>query len=555
MSKKSGRNGIGFKNSRHLIDMEARVLWVTAYKHLGREKWHSARSFEEYLTCFERIRHLDPVCFIDEPHASAVKVSRILPYDEQDTFFPKYLLRQREILESDDFLMPIPKTSWAAFESAEYSIVNFSKTCLLRRASELFPGYTHYAWIDFGYAKKPGDAVPEHFECTRLIDHDKILIAACRDVFLDDSGVPMYGAWGSTNPQDATVYNWNNPHRVHKDFHYLLQCNLYIVPKNLTHWLEREMERSIQRHHDLGIANHDEPFFLPIIHDFRNRFRIYIKTLWTADWGWFTDRGSFRIQKKDGRLIYKTSGGDGRRNESMLWCIRQADQRYNWPDFDPLTIYTNDFRTVPGSYSISGHDMLDRLVPDFTFYDWKGVLNRDYDDIITAISSAGQEPFTVNKVGWIGTMSHQYRQVLMDIAAGNPDMFECTLMNWGPDYDTPNKFVSLEELVRTYSILIDVEGYGYSARVKYLLWARRPLLLVDREHKEFYYQWLVPWLHYIPVRRDMSDLVEKTRWCLDHYDHAMCIAQRAYEFSTVHLTRDACYKRWDEIISTAKSLA
>lgn len=540
-----------------------KLLWVTAYKELGRKNWHGNRSFDDYLECFRRICHIDPVCFCDEPYAAQIRqlgVSRVLPFDEQDTFFPKHLDRQREILQSEAFerIAPRPRHEWEwlpGFLSPEYGVLVFSKTCLLRRASELFPEYTHYAWIDMGYAKTPTDAIPKNFDCVRLVDEDKILIASCRDIFFDETGEPMYGAWNSNDRRYATKYNWNNPRQVLKDFHYLLKGNLYIVPKKWTHWLEREMDRSIELHHELGIANHDEPFLLSIVHDFRNRFYIYINSVWTGDFGWFTDRGSFRVEKRNGRLTFKSSGGEANRNESVFWCIQQADQRYNWPDFAELTIYTNDFRTVPGSYSISGHDEFDRLVPDFTFHNWETILDRDYDELVAAISNAGQKPYRVNKVGWIGKMSHGYRQILVDIAAQHTDMMDCVIMDWGPDYKSPTKFMTLEELTETYSMMIDVEGYGYSARVKYLLWSRRPLLLVDREHKEFYYQWLVPWQHYIPVRRDMSDLVEKVRWCLDHYDHAKCIAERAYEFSTVHLTRDACYKRWDEIISTAKSLA
>ncbi len=530
--------------------MKTRVLWVTAYKHLGRESWHSSRSFEEYLTCFHRIKHLDPICFADEPHASIIKeqtgLSHVLPYNENDTFFPKYLQRQKEILESGDFFMPIQKTSWAAFEKPEYGLVNFSKTCILRRASELFPEYTHYAWIDFGYAKKQSDAIPKNFECSQLIAYDKILIASCRDLFFNEDNEPMYGAWGSRDRNHASAYNWNNPHRVHTDFHYLLQGNLYIVPKNLTHWLERQMEHSIIRHHNLGIVNHDEPFFLPIIHDFRDKFYIYIKTEWTGDWGWFTLRGSFTVEKKNGKLIYKTSGCDGTRNESVFWCIQQADMRYKWDDFQERRFYTNDFETESGCYAITS--TFEKAIPDFHFYNHEGVLNRDYDELVQSISKASLEPFTINKVGWIGRRSHGYRQWLMDIANNNQDMFDCQFMDWGSDWQTPSKFISFEELVRTYSILIDVEGYGYSGRVKYLLWSRRPLILVDREYKEFYYKWLVPWKHYIPVKRDMSDLVEKARWCLDNYDQAKQIAENAYEFSQIHLTREACYRRWNEII-------
>jgi len=115
------------------------------------------------------------------------------------------------------------------------------------------------------------------------------------------------------------------------------------------------------------------------------------------------------------------------------------------------------------------------------------------------------------------------------------------------------KYIYTPELVKKYSMLIDVEGCGYSGRVKHLLWSHRPLLLVDRPYKEYFFEHLKEWVHYIPVKRDLSDLVEKTKWCMENYDKALLIAENAFHFSQVHLTRDACYEQWNKIILSLES--
>ena len=51
----------------------------------------------------------------------------------------------------------------------------------------------------------------------------------------------------------------------------------------------------------------------------------------------------------------------------------------------------------------------------------------------------------------------------------------------------------------------------------------------------------------------MENLIEKTKWCLDNYDKALQIAENAYQFSTIYLTRAACYEQWNNII-TNKSI-
>ena len=112
-------------------------------------------------------------------------------------------------------------------------------------------------------------------------------------------------------------------------------------------------------------------------------------------------------------------------------------------------------------------------------------------------------------------------------------------------------YMTIPDLVKRYAVLIDVEGVGFSARVKYLLWSHRPLLLVERPYKEYFFEYLKEWVHYIPVKRDLSDLVERAQWCMDHYDEAVKIAEQAYQFAKEHLTREACYKKWDDIIMNA----
>ena len=118
----------------------------------------------------------------------------------------------------------------------------------------------------------------------------------------------------------------------------------------------------------------------------------------------------------------------------------------------------------------------------------------------------------------------------------------------GITYQT-SKFISISDLVRNYKILIDIEGAGYSGRLKFLMWSKRPLIIIDREYKEWFFDFMIPWIHYIPVKHDLSDLVEKTLWINNNYELALNIAQNAFGFANIYLSRDACYEKWNEIIS------
>jgi len=268
----------------------------------------------------------------------------------------------------------------------------------------------------------------------------------------------------------------------------------------------------------------------------------------------------FTLVKTDGKLEFNKFGGLGDRSDSTYWCVNEADKIYNWIDFKEIKIYVTDseFGLDNNAYTYSKIYSYYRVVPDFNFHAWPGVGINDYNELIKDIDTSGLQKHEQNKVGWIGSVSHPNRDILLDIGYNNKELFD--FKKWGKwHWDISQRninykyeasaFVSLPDLVKSYSILIDIEGEGYSGRVKHLLWSHRPLLLQDRPHKEYFFEYLKEWEHYIPVKRDLSDLVEKTQWCLNNYSEALKIAENAYQFAKIYLTRDACYSWWNKIIT------
>ena len=71
---------------------------------------------------------------------------------------------------------------------------------------------------------------------------------------------------------------------------------------------------------------------------------------------------------------------------------------------------------------------------------------------------------------------------------------------------------------------------------------------------EFWERDLEPYQHYIPVKADFSDLVEKVEWAIAHDDHARAIAQNGTRFvrAHLHMTRVHCY--WARLLSRYSAL-
>jgi Glycosyl transferase family 90 len=60
-----------------------------------------------------------------------------------------------------------------------------------------------------------------------------------------------------------------------------------------------------------------------------------------------------------------------------------------------------------------------------------------------------------------------------------------------------------------YRAIIDVDGNSWSGRFGMLLCLSTVVLKIQPSHVDYFYPELQPWLHYIPVKADLSDLIEQ----------------------------------------------
>jgi hypothetical protein len=255
----------------------------------------------------------------------------------------------------------------------------------------------------------------------------------------------------------------------------------------------------------------------------------------------------FLVCKKDGTLYFKDIHSFQTRNISTFKCIEEADKIYNWPDFN-MIIHTGD-NTKPHQYGYAKTTFY-RLIPDFNFHAWPEVGINDYETTLQEMMMAGNEPPLCEKAGWVGNVNtNANRKKLLGYGKKYPILFDIISIKWLPMGDTID-YISMVDLVKKYGFLIDIEGNGYSGRLKFLLWSQRPVLLVERPYKEYFFKDLIAWTHYIPVKRNLSDLHFKMNWCLKNKSSAAKIAANALEFSKKHLTREACYAEWDRVIQT-----
>ncbi len=101
-----------------------------------------------------------------------------------------------------------------------------------------------------------------------------------------------------------------------------------------------------------------------------------------------------------------------------------------------------------------------------------------------------------------------------------------------------------------YRYQIDIDGNSNSWPGLFIkLCSGCPVLKIksSRGFRQWYYDRLNPWQHFVPVEADMSDLLDKVSWLKQHDDFAREIGRRAKQL-VLSMTEDA------EILSTAPTI-
>jgi len=107
------------------------------------------------------------------------------------------------------------------------------------------------------------------------------------------------------------------------------------------------------------------------------------------------------------------------------------------------------------------------------------------------------------------------------------------------DWVTLSGPLTLEEQ-SMYKYIIHVPGHVQAYRLSIELAMRSVILMVQTPYRIWYETSLIPWVHYVPVAADLSDLDAQITWCLEHDAECRAIAERARVFYEQYLTREGC---------------
>jgi len=198
--------------------------------------------------------------------------------------------------------------------------------------------------------------------------------------------------------------------------------------------------------------------------------------------------------------------------------------------------------------------------PDWVTHSWPSANITSFADTVKQTIEKSKEAPIINKVGWYGNIyspakdviESQTRPLLKKIGDENKDIFDIIHVDGNKISSKNTNYLSIPDLTK-YSVLIDIGGNGYSGRLKYLLFSGRPLIIVERNYIEYFHDDLIPYVHFIPVKMDLSDLLEKTEWVFANYDKCKKMADNAFEFGLQYFSRDNINKRIYDVYLELKS--
>ena len=105
-------------------------------------------------------------------------------------------------------------------------------------------------------------------------------------------------------------------------------------------------------------------------------------------------------------------------------------------------------------------------------------------------------------------------------------------------------YMSPEEQCK-YKYILNIPGHVCAFRLSLELSMGSVVLLVDSDYKLWFHQYLIATDiynnilgHYIPIKNDLSNLIEVIEWCVNHDEECKIIVDKAKQFYQTYLTRD-----------------
>lgn len=210
----------------------------------------------------------------------------------------------------------------------------------------------------------------------------------------------------------------------------------------------------------------------------------------------------------------------------------------------------------------------DIVVPTYKLF-LATVFGKDLENVrdvdARAFSVGGGWARKWDKMVWRGRDSNPLRVKFVDeIAASYPHLIDANIsknqMNYYPsELDRLNdKLLQAGKKVERisffnfwkYKYLLSIDGTVAAYRIPALLAGNSALFLPASPWYEHFYSQLEPWVHFVPVKEDLGDVVQQLLWARKHDAAVKNISRNARLFARDHLTAEQVYCYYFKVLHT-----
>jgi hypothetical protein len=216
--------------------------------------------------------------------------------------------------------------------------------------------------------------------------------------------------------------------------------------------------------------------------------------------------------------------------------------------------------------------MAGRLIPDYNLLD--PVYPGEFDAVLAASKRIAFSD-RLGMIAWRGRLSGPGypditncsgfpRYQLLRLPHAQPDLVHARITDDSNLYGTPERDALRLEIQHLFGSAEDPWPCEKFVRYKYLIsldgavaaWKRVPtslasgsVLLLQADWQQYFYPELRPWHNYVPVSRDLSDLLEHREWLEAHPSEAREIGANGQNLALARLTPEAIEQRFLETLT------
>jgi hypothetical protein len=211
------------------------------------------------------------------------------------------------------------------------------------------------------------------------------------------------------------------------------------------------------------------------------------------------------------------------------------------------------------------------LMPDFFMQD--GRYGSELEEIDEAVSA---HPFDQRHdvIMWRGSLSGSDYPTLENfrrfprfqlhlMSLEHPDIIDARLCNYDfgdtkaaralssyleQEYGSPAARLPAAGFV-PYKYLISLDGVGAAWKRTATILASGSVLLLHHRWTQFFYPGMKPWVHYVPLEFDFSDLIDCYQWLVAHPARARQIAENGWRFAKEVLTPRALETYFAQVLT------